>query len=83
MDIKVKVHARDNILDFDLSDSDFFAKISWDQDINVRRKGLLYSHNVLTGFHDLARHANIEAERTKELTKNCLILLNKEGEVRD
>lgn len=76
-DIKVQSRERNMILDFDLSDSDFHTKISWQQDIYSKRRGLLYQHNILTDFHHLTVASNYRAERIKELTKKCLILLNK------
>ena len=76
-DIKVQINERNQIMDFDLSDSDFYAKISWEQHIDSKRQGLLYQHNVLTGFDHMIKSSNYRARRINELTKNCLILLNK------
>lgn len=76
-DIKMHIHERNKIMDFDLSDSDFYTKISWEQAIDSRRRGLLYQHNVLTGFDQMVRSFNYRAKRIKKLTTNCLILLNK------
>jgi hypothetical protein len=75
-DIKMDIHERNLLLDFDLSDSDFHARTSWVQEIDSRRRGLLYQHNVLTGFYHQLKSTNYRANIIKELTKNCLTLLN-------
>lgn len=76
-DIKMHIHERNMLLDFDLSNSDFHARTSWVRDTDSKRRGLLYQHNVLTGFYHQLKSTNYRANIIKELTKNCLTLLNK------
>ncbi|MGB5172914.1 DUF6090 family protein [Eudoraea sp.] len=76
-DIKMHIHERNMLLDFDLSNSDFHARTSWVRDTDSKRRGLLYQHNVLTGFYHQLKSTNYRANIIKELTKKCLTLLNK------
>ena len=74
-DIKEYQHERNKYLDFDLSENDFFNRVSWEQDALSKRQGLLSQHNVLTGFHDLVRWFKNRAVRIQELTEICMGLL--------
>jgi hypothetical protein len=75
-DIKYYVHERDRYLDNDLAKNDFFDKVSWEQDHNRKKQGLLFQHNVLTGFYKLINYFNTNAEIIKEKSEECLILLS-------
>jgi hypothetical protein len=78
-DIKSYQHERNKYLDFDLSEKNFFEITHWDPDLLSTRKGLLSQHNVLTGFHDLVRWFKNRAVRIKELSRNCLALIDNES----
>ena len=77
-DIKKNEHERNGYLDFDLSESDFYDKISWERGLESKRLGLLYQHNVFKGYHDLVRWAISHGDNIKELSKKCLILLDED-----
>ena len=74
-DVKEYQYERNKYLDFDLSENDFFEKVSWNQDGLSKRQGLLSQHHVLTGFHNLVRWFKYRAVRIRELTGICLELL--------
>jgi len=74
-DVKEYQYERNKYLDFDLSENDFFEKVSWNQDGLSKRQGLLSQHHVLTGFHNLVRWFEYRAARIRELTGICLELL--------
>jgi hypothetical protein len=75
-DIKYYVHERNRYLDNDLAKNDFFDKVLWEQDHYRKKQGLLFQHNVLTGFHKLIDYFNTNAEIIKEKSEKCLILLS-------
>ncbi|WP_445386471.1 DUF6090 family protein [Robiginitalea sp. IMCC44478] len=76
-DIKTYQYERGKYLDFDLSESDFFDKVNWGQDISRKKQGLLSQHNVLTNYHSLVTLFRVQSTRIKYLTEKCIDLLNK------
>mgnify|MGYP001822315637 CR=1 FL=1 len=76
-DIKTYQYERGKYLDFDLSESDFFDKVNWEQNATRKKQGLLCQHNVLTGYHSLVSLFSVHASKIKDLTKKCIDLLNK------
>ena len=75
-EIKVSEHERNKFLNTDLSDSDFYSKISWEQSLESKRKGLLSQHHVLEGYYTLISSSTYRANIIKQQTKISLDLLN-------
>ena len=76
-DIKTYQYERGKYLDYDVSDSNFFDKVNWDQDTTRKKQGLLSQHNVLSGYLSLVSLFNSHASRIKDHSKKCIDLLNK------
>lgn len=49
-DIKEAQYERNKYLDFDLSDSDFYDKVSWNQDINSKTSGTVTTSPCIDGL---------------------------------
>lgn len=73
-DIKMQQNEMRKYFDSDLSDSDFFEKLGWPQEDQLKRQGLLHRHSELSQFHSLAYYMDLHGARIKDLTKQCLEL---------
>jgi hypothetical protein len=74
-DTKNEMYERNKYLDFDQSESDFFERISTQQDRSSKVQGLKHQHNVLTSIHNLCGFMKSLSEPIKEHSKRCLELL--------
>ena len=79
-DIKEQQNEMRKYFDTDLSDSNFLEKVSWKQEEDNRRQGLLHRHSELTQFHTLAYFMESRGNRIIDKTKHCLDLLNNKPE---
>ncbi len=75
-DIKMQQNEMRKYFDSDLSESDFFERISWPQEDQLKRQGLLHRHSELTQFHRLAYYMETHGKGIIDQTNHCLELLN-------
>ena len=75
-DIKMQQNEMRKYFDSDLSESDFFERISWPQEDQLKRQGLLHRHSELTQFHRLAYYMETRGKGIIDQTNHCLELLN-------
>ena len=74
-DIKKQQIEISKYFDRDLSDSDFFERVSWNQEEQYELQGLLHKHNELTHFHRLAYYMESHGTNIKKQINQCLELL--------
>ena len=74
-DIKKQQTEMSKYFDSDLSESDFFEKVSWNLDNNHKLQGLLHKHNELTQFHRLTNYMGSHGTRIKNHITHSLTLL--------
>lgn len=74
-DIKKQQTEIRKYFDSDLSDSDFFERVSWNQEDQNKLQGLLHKHNELTQFHRLAYYMESHGTSIKKNISQCLELL--------
>ena len=74
-DIKKQQIEISKYFDNDLSDSDFFERVSWNQDEKYELQGLLHKHNQLSQFHRLAYYMESHGTNIKKQINQCLELL--------
>lgn len=68
-------HSRNEYLDFDRSQNDFFESISMTLDQRSKAQGLKHQHNMLSKNHYLAYQMISKGESIKARSQNCLELL--------
>ena len=76
IDIKEQQNEIRRYFDTDMSDSNFFEKVSWDREEDIKKQGLLHKHSELTHYHRLAYYMDSRGNAIIEQTLECIKLLD-------